>query len=112
MQLRVSWGQNGQVAARVEGADAAALSAAVAKHIAAAKPPRAKLPTAPGGRAPAAQAVREAAEPAMPASDGREGLGTTARITRLLASAPVILFMKARALAIKQGHSRQRKQSL
>ena len=77
----------------MEGADAAALSAAVAEHIVPAEPPRAKPPAPLAAPAPAAQAARA---PAQPALNGREGLGTAARITRLLTSAPVILFMKAR----------------
>ena len=88
--------QGGQVAARVEGADAAALSAAVAEHIAAAEPPRVKPPAVHAAPAPAPQAVHEPAGSMPPASNGREGLGTADRITRLLTSAPVILFMKAR----------------
>lgn len=80
------------MAARVEGADAVALSAAVAEHIAVAEPPRAKPAAAHAAPAPAPQAERSA----PPASNGQEGLGTADRITRLLTSAPVVLFMKAR----------------
>ncbi|KAK9845491.1 hypothetical protein WJX81_007843 [Elliptochloris bilobata] len=94
--------KSGRVAARVEGADAAALSAAVAEHIAAAEPPHAK--PAP---APAAQAMRAAvAEPAVATSDGRDGLSTAARIQQLLASAPVMLFMKGSREAPRCGFSR------
>jgi len=92
--------QDGAAVARVEGADAAALTAAVAEHIGAA---------APRGAAPAAAAAATApaAAPAPPAASGSSapeadggvthGGGTAARIKGLLASAPVILFMKVRS---------------
>ena len=95
--------QNGKVAARVEGADAAALSAAVAEHIAAAEP-RAALPPASTAAAPAVAAAGPATAglgSTAATSDCKQGVSATARIRQLLASSPVMLFMKARCAACR-----------
>jgi len=96
---RVPCVQDGAAVARVEGADAAALTAAVAEHIGAAAPRGAAPAAAAAAPAPAAAHAPPAASgSSAPAANGgpTHGGGTAARIRGLLASAPVILFMKVR----------------
>uniref|UniRef100_A0A383VCP1 Thioredoxin domain-containing protein n=1 Tax=Tetradesmus obliquus TaxID=3088 RepID=A0A383VCP1_TETOB len=91
--------QDGKVTDQLEGADAAGLTTKVAAlaAAAAAAPSATPAAAAAAAAAPAAAAVPTAAQPQ----------DVTARIKQLLASAPVVLFMKGSAAAPYCGFSRR-----